>query len=152
MIHFRRANGNIGYIVMCLIFIAMGQGVVVICAEIAILAAASHVHVAVCIAVLGIFSNIGGAIGSTAAAAIWQDMMPKKLMQYLPNKDLENFLMIYADITAQLSYAGGSPTRTAIQRAYEDTQLRLLVVGCAVWAVALMAAIMWRNINVTRIK
>lgn len=152
IIHFRRADGSIGYIVMCLIFIAMGQGVVVICAEIAILAAASHVHVAVCIAVLGIFSNIGGAIGSTVAAAIWQDMMPNKLMQYLPIEDLENIFMIYADITTQLLYAVGSPTRTAIQRAYEDTQLRLLTVGCAVWAVALVAVLIWRNINVADIK
>jgi hypothetical protein len=152
LIHFRHPDENVGYLVMCIIFIAVGQGVIVIGAEIAILAAASHVHVAVCIAVLGVFSSVGGAIGFTVASAIWQDIMPKRLMEYLPAEDLPNLLMIYGDLTTQLSYPIGSSTRLAIQHAYGDAQLRLLTVGTAVWAVAVIGVLMWRNIDVIGIK
>ncbi|KAF2001390.1 siderophore iron transporter mirB [Amniculicola lignicola CBS 123094] len=152
MIHFRTPNGNIGYIVMCQIFISVAAGVVIICDEIAILAAASHQHVAVCIAVLGMFGNIGGAVGLTIASAIWQDVFPKKLMELLPVEDLPNFLFIYGDITTQLSYPVGSPTRLAIQMAYGEAQKWLLVAGTASWVVGAAGVLMWRDINVIGIK
>lgn len=58
MINFRRSDGNIGYIVMCQIFISFAAGTIIICDEIAIMAAASHQHTAVVLAVLGMFGNI----------------------------------------------------------------------------------------------
>ena len=152
MIRFRQPDGYIGYIVMCQIFISFAAGTIIICDEIAILAAASHQHIAVVIAVLGMFGNIGGAIGLTVAAAIWQDVFPKKLVEYLPASELPNLLTIYADITTQLSYPVGSPTRIAIQHAYGDAQKSMLIAGTAVWAVGLVAVVMWRDIRVIGIK
>ncbi|KAL8811819.1 MAG: hypothetical protein Q9200_001491 [Gallowayella weberi] len=152
MINFRRPDVNIGYIVMCQIFISFAAGTIIICDEIAIMAAASHQHVAVVLAVLGMFGNIGGAIGLTAAAAIWQNVFPKKLAEYLPASELENLLAIYADITTQLSYPPGSAARTAIQHAYADAQMMMLIAGTAVWAVGLVAVLMWRDIKVIGIK
>lgn len=152
MINFRGPGSNIGYIVMCQIFISFAAGTIIICDEIAIMAAASHQHVAVVLAVLGMFGNIGGAIGLTIAAAIWQDVFPKKLAEYLPASELPNLLLIYADITTQLSYAVGSPARIAIQRAYGDAQMLLLIAGTAVWAVGIVAVVLWRDIRVIGIK
>ncbi|CAL8583700.1 hypothetical protein XPA_009320 [Xanthoria parietina] len=152
MINFRRPNSDIGHIVMCQIFISFSAGTIIICDEIAIMAAASHQHIAVLLAVLGMFGNIGGAIGLTVAAAIWQDVLPKKLAEYLPAEELPNLLSIYADITVQLSYAVGSPVRVAIQHAYGDAQMYMLVAGTAVWAVGLVAVLMWRDIKVIGIK
>ncbi|KAJ4347699.1 hypothetical protein N0V95_005197 [Ascochyta clinopodiicola] len=148
MIYFCHSNGSIGYFFMCIIFAAVGQEVLVICTEVTILAAASHVHVAVCIAVLGVFGSIGGAIGFNVAAAIWQDVIPAKLMEHLPAEDLENLPMIYADLTTQLLYPIGSRTRIAIQHAYEDTQQRLLIVGTAVWGIGLVGVLRFRDIDV----
>lgn len=152
MINFRRPGSNIGYIVMCQIFISFAAGTIIICDEIAIMAAASHQHVAVVLAVLGMFGNIGGAIGLTIAAAIWQDVFPRKLAEYLPASELPNLLVIYADITTQLSYAVGSPARIAIQRAYGNAQMLLLIAGTAVWAVGIVAVVVWRDIRVIGIK
>jgi MFS family permease len=152
MIHFRKPDGNIGYIIMCQIFISIASGTIIICDEIAILAAASHQHIAVCLAVLGMFGNIGGAIGLTVASAIWQDVFPKKLMEYLPAKELPNLLMIYEDIVTQLSYPIGSETRLAIQHAYGDAQMMMLAAGTAVWVAGAIGVIMWRDINVIGIK
>lgn len=152
MIHFRGADGNIGYIVMCLIFIGIAAGTIIVCDEIAMLAAGAHQYVAVCLAVLGMFSNIGGAIGFTVASAIWTNTLPNKLLEYLPEEDLPNLVMIYADLNTQLSYPIGSPTRMAIQHAYSDAFLRMLATGTGVWALGLVAVLMWRNINVKGIK
>jgi hypothetical protein len=152
MINFLGPSGNIGYIVMCQIFISIGTGIVTICDEIGILAAGSHQRTAVCIAVLSMFASFGGAIGLTIASAIWQNIMPKKLAEYLPAKDLPNLLLIYADLSTQLSYPMGSPTRLAIQHAYADAQTMLLTAGTAVWAAGAIGIIMWRNINVIDIK
>ena len=152
MINFRRPDGNVGYIVMCQIFISFAAGTITICDEIAIMAAASHQHIAVVLAVLGMFGNIGGAIGLTVAAAIWQDVLPKKLAEYLPVSELPNLPTIYEDITVQLSYAVGSPARIAIQHAYGGAQMAMLIAGTAVWAVGIVAVVMWRDINVIGIK
>ncbi|OAQ98306.1 hypothetical protein LLEC1_03594 [Akanthomyces lecanii] len=152
MIHFRGADGNIGYIVMCLIFVGIAAGTIIVCDEIAMLAAGAHQYVAVCLAVLGMFSNIGGAIGFTVASAIWTNTLPNKLLEYLPEEDLPNLVMIYADLNTQLSYPIGSPTRMAIQHAYSDAFLRMLAAGTGVWALGFVAVLMWRNINVKDIK
>ncbi|EXJ84796.1 hypothetical protein A1O3_05468 [Capronia epimyces CBS 606.96] len=152
MIYFRQPDGHIGYIVMCQIFVSIAAGTVIICDEIAILAAASHQHTAVCLAILGMFGNVGGAIGLTVASAIWQGVFPKKLGDYLPVHELPNLPLIYADLTTQLSYPVGSETRRAIQHAYGDAQMMMLAAGTAVWVVGAAGVIMWRNINVIGIK
>ncbi|KAF2258812.1 transferase family protein [Lojkania enalia] len=151
MIHFR-SPGNVGYIVMCQIFISISQGILVITDEIAILAAGSHEHVAVSLAIVSIFGSIGGAIGMTIASSIWQDIIPKRLMEYLPAEDLPNLLFIYGDIETQLAYPEGSPTRLAIQHAYGDAMLRLLAASTAIWVVGTVGVLLWRNINVIGIK
>ena len=152
MIHFRQPDGYIGYIVMCQILLSFGAGIIIICDEIAVMAATSHQHIAIVLAVLGMFGNVGGAIGSTVAAAIWQDIFPKKLAEYLPASELPNLFSIYEDITVQLSYPVGSPTRLAIQHAYGDAQKMMLIAGTAVWAVGLVGVVMWRDIKLIGIK
>ena len=152
MINFRQPDDYIGYIVMCQILISFAAGTIIICDEIAIMAAASHQHIAVVLAVLGVFSSFGGAVGLTVSAAIWQDVIPKKLAEYLPASELPNLLTIYEDLTTQLSYAVGSPARIAIQQAYGDAQKMLLIAGTAIWAVGLGAVIMWRDIRIIGIK
>jgi MFS family permease len=151
MIHFL-APGNIGYIVMCFLFISISQGLLIITDEIAILSAGSHEHVASMLAIVSIFGNIGGAIGYTIAASVWTDVLPKQMMQYLPAEDLPNLIMIYSDITVQLSFPMGSPTRRAIQRAYEDAFTKLLAIGTGIWVLGAVGIFLWRNINVKNVK
>lgn len=153
LIYFRQPDQNVGYIVMCMIFISFAEGVLVICDEIAIMAAvAEQQYFAISLAVLGLFSNIGSAIGLTISAAIWQGTMPGKLAEYLPAVDQENLLLIYESLPTQLSFPIGSPERIAIQHAYGDVQKRLMIAGTAVWAIGLVSVLMWRDIKVINIK
>ncbi|PSN59016.1 siderophore iron transporter-like protein mirB [Corynespora cassiicola Philippines] len=151
MIHFLDP-GNIGYIVMCFLFISISQGLLIITDEIAILSAGTHENVAVLIAIVSIFGSIGGAIGYTIAASVWTDVIPKKLMEFLPAEELPNLFAIYSDINVQLSYPMGSPTRVAIQRAYGEGVLRLLAIGTGIWVIGAVGVFMWRNVNVKTIK
>jgi len=128
MIHFRQPGVNIGYVVMCQIFIAFGGGTFVICEQLAVMAATSHQFVAVVLAMEGMFSSVGGAIGSTVAAAIWTGTFPQRLQEYLPPADKADYVSIYSSLTTQLSYAKGTPARTAIERAYGDSQKYVIIL------------------------
>ncbi|KAJ9616886.1 MFS siderochrome iron transporter 1 [Cladophialophora chaetospira] len=152
MLHFRQPDVNIGYIAMCQVFIAVGGGVLVICEQIAVMAAASHQHVAVVLAIEGMFSSVGGAIGSTIATAIWTGNFRNNLLKYLPASAQGDVDLIYGDLTTQTSYAWGSPTRDAINRAYGDTQRLMLIASTAFLALAVVAVAAWRNIYVKDIK
>ncbi|KAH6604996.1 siderophore iron transporter [Trichoderma cornu-damae] len=152
MIHFRQPDVNIGYIIMCQIFIAFAGGTIVICEQTAIMAATSHQYVAVVLAVLAMASSVGGAIGLTVAAAVWQAVFPEKLAAYLPKSELDNLPNIYGNLKVQLSYPIGSPARIAIQKAYGDAQKTMLIAATAVLSLAVVGTAMWRDIDVRKHK
>ncbi|KAI4940315.1 hypothetical protein J4E86_010949 [Alternaria arbusti] len=146
------APGNTGYIIVCFLFISISQGVLVVTDEIAILAAGSHEHVAAMLALVSIFGNIGGAIGLTIAASIWSDVLPSRFRQHLPTEEMPDLHKIFGDLAKQLSYPIGSPTRIAIQHAYENAMSRLLIVSTCIWVLGAVGVLMWRNINVKEIQ
>jgi MFS family permease len=152
MIAFREPNHSIGLIVMCQIFIAVAGGGVVITEQVAALAATSHQYVAVVLAMESMFSSIGGAIGSTIATAIWTGVFPGKLAEYLPADAQANLTSIYGSTVVATSYPPGSETRTAIQRAYGETQKLMLIAATSVLIIPWIAAFSWRNINVKNFK
>ncbi|KAK3068166.1 MFS siderochrome iron transporter 1 [Teratosphaeriaceae sp. CCFEE 6253] len=152
MIRFRRPDVDIGYLVMCQIFIAFAGGFIVITEQTAAMAATSHQFVAVVLAVESMFSSIGGAIGSTVAAAIWTGVFPARLQLYLPQEQKAEALAIYASLETQLSYARGTLARQAIERAYGDSQRYMLIGGTSVLVVAWAAAACWRDIRVKEFK
>ena len=152
MIYFRQSTTGIGYIVMCQIFISFAAGVMIITPPIAAMSAASHQDIAAVVAVVSMFSSIGGAIGSTIAGATWQAVFPTKLVEYLPAEEQQNLLGIYTMLEVQLSYEVGTPARIAIQRAYADAQAMMLTAGTAIWLVAFIAVAFWRNTNIKNVK
>ncbi|OJI97291.1 hypothetical protein ASPVEDRAFT_79017 [Aspergillus versicolor CBS 583.65] len=112
----------------------------------------THHRIAAVVAVISVFSSIGGAIGSTIASAIWQSVFPAKLAEYLPLEDRDNLLSIYAMLDVRLGYPVGTPARVAIQRTYADAQAMMLAAGTAIWALGFLAAAMWRDTDVRGLK
>lgn len=152
MIKFRQPDENVGFIVMCQIFIAFAGGTLVICEEIAVMAATSHQYIAVVLAIEGMFANVGGAIGATIAGAIWTGIFPVKLKEYLPADAQGNFTKIYGDLATQISYPYGSETRNAIAHAYGDAQRYMLIASTAILILALGSVAVWRDIKVKDFK
>ena len=143
MIYFRRPNQNIGYIVMCQIFISIGGSIFIICEQLAILAASDHQHVAAVLALLYVVGNVGGAI--------WTNTFLQALARYLPSTAEGDLDAIYGDLSTQLSYPVGSPERLAIQQAYGYAQERMLIAGTAIMSLSFIWILLIKNINVAKV-
>ncbi|KAI1136778.1 MFS general substrate transporter [Hypoxylon sp. FL0543] len=152
LIHFRQPGTHLGYIIMCEILYAFAGGACVIAEQIAVMAAAAHQHVAVVLAMEGMFSSVGGAIGGTISAAIWTGTFPQALAKYLPPESQANLTEIYSQLPVQLSYPWGSPTRNAIIQAYGDGLRWMFVAATAITGLGLVATVVWRDIKVTNLK
>lgn len=96
-----------------LVAFVIGRDILVICEQLAAVAAASHQYVGVVIAVEGTFSSVAGAIGSTIAPAIWECVFPVKVAGYLPSEAQGDLVTIYGDLVTQLSYSVGTPMSKA---------------------------------------
>ncbi|KAF4121628.1 Fungal trichothecene efflux pump (TRI12) [Geosmithia morbida] len=147
LIHFRQPSVDIGYIVMCQIFIAFGGGALVIAQQVSIMAATGHQYIAVVLAIENMCSSIGGAIGSTVSSAIWQAKFPAALAKNLPESAQANLAIIYGDLTTQLSYPAGSETRIAIQDSYGEAVRYMYISATCIKVISVVAVLFWRNIS-----
>ncbi|KAK2745570.1 hypothetical protein FQN57_003695 [Myotisia sp. PD_48] len=152
MIHFRQPGSSIGHVIMCQVLIAISGGTLVICEQLAIMAAASHSELAVVLAILGLFSNIGGAIGQTVSGAIWGHTVPGALLQFLPEAAKGKAKEIYASMPTQLSYPMGSSERDAIIAAYAVGQRWMLIVALGILPLAIIWIYWWRDIQLKAVK
>lgn len=152
MINFRQPDVNIGYIVMCQIFIAFGGGTLVICEQMTVMAVAPHQYVPAVLSMENMIISIGSAIGSTISAALWTGIFPQKLAQYLPAESQGNLTTIYGDITVQMSYPDGSASRDAITRSYSETQRLMLITATCLYSVALFSVMCWKDVDVKHLK
>ncbi|OJJ42665.1 hypothetical protein ASPZODRAFT_137047 [Penicilliopsis zonata CBS 506.65] len=150
MIYFRRPNMNVGYQVMCQIFLAIAGSVFILIEQLAILAAVDHQYVATALALLNVVGTLGDSAGLTISTVIWQNTYHKALLRYLPESALANIHSIYEDLSTQISYPVGSATRMAIQKAYAYAELRLLSVGCGIIVLAIPWTLLIKDINLKR--
>ena len=150
MIYFRRPDQSVGYLVMCQIFLAFAGGVMIIVMQVAVTAAADHNNVAAVLAFLGVFGNIGRAIGSSISGAIWTHTLPDALQRLLPESVNADWEAIYEDLELQLSFDLGSPERDAISAAYAYAQERMLIAGTAIMVLALIWVAIIRDIKLTK--
>ncbi|KAL2130807.1 hypothetical protein VTI74DRAFT_5935 [Chaetomium olivicolor] len=152
MIHFRRPDQSVGFLVMCEVFISIGGSIFIIVQQVAILAAVDHQHVAVALALIYVVGTTGGAVGATVSGAIWTNTFRTALARYLPEEALPGLDTVYGDLETQLGYLVGSAERLAIQQAYGYAQTRMLAAGTAFMVLALVGTLLMRNINVARIE
>ncbi|KAL6710301.1 hypothetical protein ACN47E_009247 [Coniothyrium glycines] len=152
MIAFRQPDVNIGYIVMCLIFIAFGGGVLVTSEQTTLMAVSKQQDFPALLAVESTIISIGSAIGSTIAGAMWTGIFPDRLRANLPASAMDNFANIYGDLTVQSSYAIGSPTREAINDSYGETQRLMLIAAVCIYSTMLFSIALWQNVDVKKMK
>lgn len=115
------------------------------------MATVSHQYVAVILAMEGLFSSIGGDVGSTLSAPIWTSAFPKALANHLPAKDLP-IQTIYGSLVLQLSFPIGLDACIANQKVCGDVQKTLLIPGIVVWIIGIIAVLAWRNIDLKNVK
>jgi hypothetical protein len=92
------------------------------------MAAAPHENVASMLALIGLFSSVGGSLGQAISAAIYTNKFPKALDRALPGNATLN-AELYGSLTTRLLYPIGSPERTAVIYAYGDAQWYLTIAA-----------------------
>ncbi|PMD26044.1 MFS general substrate transporter [Hyaloscypha hepaticicola] len=151
MIHFRQPSQGLGYVIMCQIFIAFGGGSLIICEEMAVMAAAPHENVASMLALIGLFSSVGGAIGQAISAAIYTNKFPLALDIALPGNATLN-AQLYGSLTTQLLYPIGSPERTAVIYAYGEAQWYLTIAATVFLVPCFIFIGVWKDFKVKELR
>ncbi|EEH40178.2 siderophore iron transporter mirC [Paracoccidioides lutzii Pb01] len=109
--------------------IGLGAGFLNVPVQLGVQASAKHQEVAAATAMFLTCLEMGGAVGSAISGAVWTSSIPKKLALYLPEESRGDAEEIFGKLTKALSYPLGSATRVAINRAYDETFHRLLVIA-----------------------
>lgn len=152
LIYFRHPDTATGMLVMCQLILGLASGTIVICLSVGVVATVQHADIAATIALLGVSSYIGSAVGSAVSGAIWTNILPGKLQQLLPDAIKGDALDIYGSLQRQLSYSTGTPARIAIAEAYASTQTWMLTAGTFIAGITLILALMIKNIKLSEIE
>ncbi|KAM0424915.1 hypothetical protein ACHAPT_009971 [Fusarium lateritium] len=150
LVHFRRPNTNVGFLVMCQIFTGAAVGIWGLTSQLALMSSVRHQEVAIALAMSGLFGSIGVSIGFTVAGALWTNIVPAKLYEALPEDSKNLTGTIFGDIKEQLSYPVGSPIRDAIMVALQDAQHKMVIVGTCLVPLMLVCIIVWKNVDLRK--
>ncbi|KAF2653081.1 putative MFS siderophore transporter [Lophiostoma macrostomum CBS 122681] len=150
MIYFRMPHTNVGYIVLCQVLIAFAGSTMILGQQVAITCTAEHDQVSACLALLGLFGYVGGAVGNSVSAAIWTHTLPRYLQSNLPEQVRGDWEAIYGDLELQLSYEMGDPVREVIIQGYGKAQRRMLIAGTGVMALAFVWVALMKNVKLSR--
>ncbi|KAJ5082755.1 hypothetical protein N7532_011798 [Penicillium argentinense] len=152
MIKFRQPDSKIGYIVMCQIFVAFGGGTLVLCEQMTVMAVSMQRNIPAILAIEGVTSGIGSAIGGTISVAMWTGIFPVKLKRFLPDSAQGDFANVYGSLDIQQSFDKGTPTRDAIDHAYGETQRLMLITATCLYLITWTSCFCWKNIDVRKMK
>ncbi|KAK0468474.1 drug:h+ antiporter [Desarmillaria tabescens] len=141
MIHSRGANASDVEIVWTQIIQSIGGSMAAITIQTAAQASVSHKDVATVTAMVLLLTEIGGAIGNAVAGAIWTNLMPGKLLKYLPNISQDERDALYFSITTVASYARGTEIREGAVSAYGDVMKIMLIVATVMSVIPLIISL-----------
>ncbi|KAF2969490.1 hypothetical protein GQX73_g4053 [Xylaria multiplex] len=148
LIHFRTPGTHIGYLVMCQVFNGISSEIWALTSQLAIMTRVTHQEIAVSLALWRLFGSVGAAIGFAIAGALWTNILPGKLVEFLPDDAKSQAAEIFTSIVIQQEHPVGTPIRTAIIAAYADVQRKMVIAGAAFLPFCLICLLLWKNINV----
>ncbi|KDR72260.1 hypothetical protein GALMADRAFT_253088 [Galerina marginata CBS 339.88] len=131
MIHSRGANASDAEIVWSQILQGIGGGLSAVSLQVSAQASVPHADVAIVTAVVLLVTEIGGAIGSAIAGAIWTHMMPERLAFYLPFLTPDQRAALFGSIYTAAANPRGDPIREGVILAYDDVMKVLTIVATA---------------------
>ncbi|GAA5884753.1 hypothetical protein JCM3774_005805 [Rhodotorula dairenensis] len=148
MIHSKGVHGTTGELVVVQIIQGAGGGIAAACTQLLAQASVTHQDVAGVTALVLLFAEIGNAIGTAIASAIWRDWMPKELAKNLAGiLTTTEIDAVYGAITTAASYRGvNDAAYDGIVDAYTTTMKILLIAATAVAAVPPVLALFVNNL------
>ncbi|KLO12475.1 drug:h+ antiporter [Schizopora paradoxa] len=134
MIHSRGANASTAELIWTQILQGLGGGFASSASQVGAQASVPHIDVAMVTASTLLFTEIGGAVGSAMAGAIWANTMPSNLAKYLPSlSDIERS-RLFGNISSVLDIPRGDPIREGVIEAYDDT-MKVMVIAATLLSV-----------------
>ncbi|KID72721.1 MFS siderochrome iron transporter 1 [Metarhizium brunneum] len=152
VIPFRQPNAPVGMLVFTQFLVGLGSEILVLCSSLACQAPVTHQQIAAVIALSGMFGGFGASIGLSIAGAIWNNLLPQKLYEYLPEGAKNQSMTIFGDIEQQIAFPDGSPEREAIVAALGDTMRLMVIAGVALMPLCAVCIYAWKNINVKKLE
>ncbi|KAK5110935.1 Siderochrome iron transporter 2 [Meristemomyces frigidus] len=151
MIYFRSGEHNIGFLVMCQIFIAFGGGTLVIGQDMAVMSASDRSGIPMMLSLISLSSSVGGAIGDAVTGAIFSNTFPHALARALPpNLNGQANAIYLGGYTTQETFNPGSPARAAIDYAWGQYEKYAAVSAVASLALGIPAIAVWKNYRVDK--
>ncbi|KAF8001980.1 hypothetical protein HF325_002945 [Metschnikowia pulcherrima] len=125
-----------------------GAGFFTYVTQLSIQTCTNHEYMAVVLSLYLASYNIGYALGSAVAGAIWTQLMPSTIAQHMERLGADVSLATeayQAPFTFILTYPWGSNERIALALAYADIQRKLIIVGLCLCVLLLVSALLLRN-------
>ncbi|KAK0273412.1 hypothetical protein LTR35_001871 [Friedmanniomyces endolithicus] len=152
MLFYRKQDSSLFAIMGAQLLIGIGGGLCHGPAQLGVQASATHSEVAAATAAFLTLLEIGGAVGSAISGAIWSANIPRKLQLYLPPETKDRAADIYGSIRlASSEWPMGSPTRHAINLAYQETMTKILFVAVCMATPCIFLSLMMKDYKLDEI-
>ncbi|KAF9020549.1 MFS general substrate transporter [Hymenopellis radicata] len=125
------------------LLIAIGGAFSVVGSRVSSQASVPHADLAQVIALLSLWTSLGGSVGTAIAAAVWTGKMPQYLRKHLPNKTDAEIKTIFGSI--KTARALPAADRTNVIYAYNDTVYLLYLPALIIAFLPLVILLFMRN-------
>ncbi|GAA5868058.1 hypothetical protein JCM8547_000791 [Rhodosporidiobolus lusitaniae] len=151
MIKSRGAHGSTGFLVITQVLQGLGGGVASASSQLLAQASVPHQDVATVTAFVLLFAEIGNAVGTAIASAIWRDHMPAQLAQHLAGILNETEIAtVYGSIYTAASFRGvNDAAYDGIIDSYSYVMKILLIAGTAIAVIPPLLVLGIKNIKLT---
>ncbi|BGP11691.1 hypothetical protein JCM10049v2_007611 [Rhodotorula toruloides] len=151
MIHSKGAHGSTAELVIVQVLQGLGGGIASASTQLLAQASVPHQDVATVTAFVLLFAEIGNAVGTAIATAIWRDWMPRKLASHLTGiLSSTEIASVFGSITTAVTYRGTNDAAyDGIVGAYTQTMKILLIAATAIAVVPPFLALMVSNIKLS---
>ncbi|KAL1408004.1 hypothetical protein Q8F55_004801 [Vanrija albida] len=141
MIRYRTSTNSQGELAVVQLIRGFANGLIPFPTQALIQAAAPHEHMAAVTAAWLVVYYLSGGIGSAIGGAMWTNIVPNKLDQYLSHNQTLVTLAYSNPFGFADKFPPGTPERAAIARAQDEAQRTIVIVGTCISAVALLTSI-----------
>ncbi|KAK0439776.1 major facilitator superfamily domain-containing protein [Armillaria borealis] len=131
------------------ILIGIGRSFYMNAGQVAVQSLARRQDVAVAVGIILAVTSLGGAIGSAISGAIWNNTLPSRLVENLPDDYKDQASTIFSSIKVAMKYARGTDVRDAIVLSYKQVQRILAIVAFAVMIPNLVLMFFIRDVKLS---
>lgn len=131
------------------ILIGIGRSFYMNAGQVAVQSLARRQDVAVAVGIILALTSLGGAIGSAISGAVWNNTLPARLVENLPDEYKDQASTIFSSIKVAMKYARGTDVRDAIVLSYKQVQRILAIVAFAVMIPNLVLMFFIRDVKLS---